>query len=35
MIKEVLNRGGSRAFIQKPFMISELSQKIRRILEQG
>ena len=32
MIKEVMDRGGIRAFIQKPFLISELSEKIREIL---
>ena len=32
MIKEVMDRGGIRSFIQKPFVIGELSQKIREIL---
>lgn len=32
MIKEVLDRGGIRGFIQKPFLINELSEKIREIL---
>ncbi len=32
MIKEVMDRGGIRGFIQKPFLINELSEKIREIL---
>ncbi|MFO7570708.1 MAG: PAS domain S-box protein [Smithellaceae bacterium] len=32
MIKEVMDRGGIRSFIQKPFLINELSEKIREIL---
>ncbi len=32
MIKDVMNRGGIRSFIQKPFLINELSEKIREIL---
>jgi CheY-like chemotaxis protein len=32
MIKEVMDRGGIRSFIQKPFLINELSAKIREIL---
>ncbi len=35
MIKEVMERGGIRSFIQKPFLINELSQKIREILNRG
>lgn len=31
-IKEVMDRGGIRSFIQKPFLINELSEKIREIL---
>ena len=34
MIKEVLGKSANRTFIQKPFMLSELSQKIRAMLEQ-
>lgn len=33
MIKEVMDRGGIRDFIQKPFLISEMSEKIREILD--
>jgi CheY-like chemotaxis protein len=32
MIKNVMDRGGIRGFIQKPFLINELSEKIREIL---
>ncbi len=32
MIKEVMDRGGIRAFIQKPFQLNELAAKIREIL---
>lgn len=33
MIKDVMDRGGIRSFIQKPFLINELSAKIREILD--
>jgi len=32
MIQKVIDRGGIRAFIQKPFQLNELSAKIREIL---
>ncbi len=33
MIKDVMDRGRALAFIQKPFMMGELSHKIRQILD--
>jgi CheY-like chemotaxis protein len=34
MAKDILNRG-ARAFLQKPFLLSELSRKIRDVLQTG
>jgi FixJ family two-component response regulator len=31
--KEIMDRGGAQLFLQKPFRIKDLSEKIKQVLE--